>query len=121
MNRSLGVLGRTALSIPLLPQHSREQLHPYVEAALRRLTKSAIRHWPKDDTFNLSNEEKERLKDRKASVALLVDAFDGDADDLLKAHSELSETKRDEIVELLHRIIEHYFLRQGENFASALA
>ncbi|KJC55481.1 hypothetical protein UB31_00430 [Bradyrhizobium sp. LTSP849] len=105
----------------VLPQHSREQLYPYVEAALKRLTKLAIRHWPKDDTFNLSFEETERLKDRKASVALLVEAFDGDLDELLQAHSELNVAKRSEVVELLHRIIEHYFLRQGEKFASALA
>jgi hypothetical protein len=105
----------------VLPQHTREQLSPYVEAALKRLTKLAVRHWTKDDTFNLSFEEKERLKDRKASVALLVDAFDGDVDDLLKDQSGLSEKKREEVVELLHRIFEHYFLRQGENFASALA
>lgn len=105
----------------ILPQHSREQLSPYIEAALKRLTKIAIRHWPADDTFNLSFEEIERLKDRKASVALLVDAFNGDINDLLLTHSELNEAKRSEVIELLHRIVEHYFLRQGENFAASLA
>jgi hypothetical protein len=105
----------------VLPQHSAQQLKPYIDAALKRLTKVAIRHWPADDTFNLSFEEIERLKDRKAAVALLVEAFDNDVEDLLKEHSELSETKRPDVIELIHRIIEHYFLRQGERFAASLA
>ncbi len=41
----------------LLPQHSAPSLKPYIESALGRLIKSAVRHWPTDDTFCLTHQE----------------------------------------------------------------
>lgn len=105
----------------ILPRHATDQLAPHIDAAIRRLTKSAVRHWADDDTFHLSHDETEKLKDRKASVALLVDAFNVDILDLLSTYDTLTSDHSDEIVDLTHRTIGIYFLRQGEKFAAALA
>jgi hypothetical protein len=54
-----------------LPKHSLPQMVPYIDAALKRLSRSAVRHWPKVDEFNLSHEEIERLKDEAAAMRYL--------------------------------------------------
>jgi hypothetical protein len=54
----------------LLPGHSDAQVHGFVDSALRRLTKRAIRHWQKEDEFCLTYEEKLRVNDFKTQAAL---------------------------------------------------
>ena len=54
----------------LLPGHSDAQVHGFVDSALRRLTKRAIRHWQKEDGFCLTYEEKLRVNDFKTQAAL---------------------------------------------------
>lgn len=54
----------------LLPGHSDAQIHRFVDSALHRLTKRAIRHWQKEDEFCLTHEEKLRVADFKAQAAL---------------------------------------------------
>jgi len=54
----------------LLPGHSDSQVHEFVDSALRRLTKRAIRHWQKKDEFCLTHEEKLRVNDFKTQAAL---------------------------------------------------
>ena len=74
----------------LLPGHSSEQVQRYVDGALRRLTKRAIRHWPKDDEFCLTHEEKLRVADFKTEAALaeaeLLSSIGNISDALLSAH-----------------------------------
>jgi hypothetical protein len=95
-----------------LPQHPAAQLAPYVDAALRRLSKGAVQHSAKGDDFNLSPEEAERLKDRAAGIALLNEAFDADVHDIVSAAGETTEGKHVLVAELAHKIIERYFLRK---------
>ncbi len=59
-----------AIVSKLLPGHSQEQIHGYVDAALKRLTKQAIRHWQKEDAFCLTHEEKRNLESFKTNAAL---------------------------------------------------
>lgn len=54
----------------LLPGHSDVQVHGFVDSALRRLTKRAIRHWQKEDEFCLTYEETVRVNDFKTQAAL---------------------------------------------------
>ena len=58
-----------AVSLILLG-HSKTQVYGYVDSALRRLTKRAIRHWTKEDKFCLTHEEKLRVGDFKVETAL---------------------------------------------------
>lgn len=54
----------------LLLGHSDAQVGGFVESALRRLTKRAIRHWVKEDEFCLTHEETLRVGDFKTQAAL---------------------------------------------------
>ena len=54
----------------LLPGHSDAQVQGYLDSALQRLTKRAIRHWQKEDEFCLTHEEKLRVDDFKTQAAL---------------------------------------------------
>jgi hypothetical protein len=54
----------------LLPGHSDAQVHGYVDSALRRLGKRAIRHWQKEDEFCLTYEEKLRVNGFRTQAAL---------------------------------------------------
>ena len=59
----------------LLPQHSPNQLNPFIDGALKRLSKNAIKHWEKLDEFHLSFEEVRRTQERVTRVTLLNQAF----------------------------------------------
>ena len=54
----------------VLASHSEEQVHRFVDSALHRLTKRAIRHWTKEDEYCLTYEETLRVKDFKVQAAL---------------------------------------------------
>ena len=54
----------------ILPGHRPEHVHRFVDSALVRLTKRAIRHWKKEDEFCLSYEEKLRVNEYKIHAAL---------------------------------------------------
>jgi hypothetical protein len=104
-----------------LPQHPPKQLVPYIDAALKRLAKSAVRHWQKEDEFTLSHEESERLKDTAAAIQILNEAFEADLRDILTATGAVSGEKQAHTLELVRRLIERYFLQRGEEFAASLA
>jgi hypothetical protein len=104
-----------------LPQHGEDQLAPFVDAALRRLTKSAVRHWPKVDEFNLSHQESERLKDVAASIQLLNRAFEADLREILALIPDFPGEREIEIIDIVRDVVESYFLKRGEEFAALLA
>jgi hypothetical protein len=54
----------------LLPGHPVAQVDVYVDSALQRLTKKAIRHWQQLDEFCLTYEERQRASDFKTNAAL---------------------------------------------------
>jgi len=104
-----------------LPQHALARLIPYIDAALRRLAKTAVRHWPKTDEFNLSYEESERLKDEAAAITNFKDVFEYDVLDIASIDDNAPVDNKPVIVETVHRIVERYFMQRGEEFAASLA
>jgi len=71
-------LGRKAIKDSvkrLFPEHPPEQVDGFVDIALKRLTKKAIRHWQLEDEFCLSFEETQRISDYKISAALADEAL----------------------------------------------
>jgi hypothetical protein len=105
----------------LLPQHNASQLEPFVNAALRRLPKSVVKHYAKEDEFHISHEEAERTKDRVASLALLQNAFSSDVHDIVHKVLNGDEAKLLKTQALIREIIERYFYRLGEEFAQSVA
>ena len=105
----------------LLPQHGSAQLVPFVDAALKRLERSVVKHYQKQDEFHLSHEEVERTKDRVAGLTLLQDAFSSDARDIVGPTVGANEALAVRSVTFLRTIIETYFYRLGEEFAQSVA
>ncbi|NTG65158.1 hypothetical protein G6L45_33445 [Agrobacterium rhizogenes] len=105
----------------LLPQHDVSQLAPFVDAALKRLDKSAVKYYPREDEFHVSYEEVERTKDRIAGLALLQESFRADVHDIVRTILQDDTEKIAQAQNLIREIIETYFYRLGEEFAQSVA
>lgn len=105
----------------MLPKHPPVQLTPYIDSALLRLSKAAIRHWPGDDTFCISYQEAQNQSTLAARIQILNDEFDEDALEIASSIGVLNEARRDEFLEIVRTAIGKYFLKKGEEFASAIA
>jgi len=105
----------------LLPQHEPGQLVPFVDAALKRLERSAVKHYVNHDDFHISHEEIEKTKDRIAGLALLQAGFISDVHDIVQSAlgDGYADIKFAEV--LIGRILETYFYRLGEEFAQSVA
>jgi hypothetical protein len=90
-------------------------------SALGRLAKSAIRHWQADDTFCLSHQELERLKNVAADIQLLNDEFDLDTLEIASSIGVVHDEAQSLLFETVRTIVGKYFLKKGEEFAAAIA
>lgn len=104
----------------MLPQHSVNQLKPFIDSAISRLSKRVVKHHVQGDQFHISFEEVEATKNRVAEIALLHQAFRADVEEMLQRDSNLEESKYEQVIDLVKNCIELYFYRLGEEFAQAL-
>lgn len=104
-----------------LPQHTENKLIPLIDAALNRLSKGAVKFWKQDDSFHISHEEAERIKDVSAKLFLQVSGFEFEINELIEnsAGVQISDVKK--FINVIREVIETYFLRRGEEFAAAAA
>ena len=72
----------------ILPSHPSDTVDVYVDAALKRLDKSSVRHWRKDDTYCASHDERSRT--RESLVKL--EAADLELSEALERHVRSSAT-----------------------------
>ncbi|HVZ37232.1 MAG TPA: hypothetical protein VG963_32640 [Polyangiaceae bacterium] len=110
----------------LLPSHDASDVNRYVHNALDRMSKVTVRHYRKDDSFCLTHEERARLAEGLARLALLNEAFGRELDENLDFVAEgmkvdLSTTDREPVHERLRRIIERFLFERGEAFVEALS
>lgn len=105
----------------LLPRHAKEMLVPHINAALLRMSRSAIRHWTADDSFCLSHEEGLRLANAAAEIQILNDEFDQDVLEIAESISPLEPEQEDYFLEVVRTVIGKHFLEKGEEFATAIA
>jgi hypothetical protein len=105
----------------LLPQHQPNQLIPFIDAAISRLDRRAIKHYPAQDEFHISHDELERTKDRVAGLVILQQSFSSDIQDIIKVSVEDDQEFRDRSEILLRTIVEKYFFRLGEEFAQSVS
>ncbi len=102
-----------------VPQHSETVLKAYVDAALNRLKRGAVSEWG-DDTFHLSHTEVERLKDSSAKLLLMRGAFERDVTELVQTSTNVVVPNLSSFLDAVRQCIETYFLKRGEEFASAV-
>lgn len=105
----------------LLPQHQPNQLAPFVDGALRRLERTAVKHYVGPDEFHIAHEEVERTKDRVAELALLQAAFSADVLDIVQLTLGDDGALITQSEDLLRSIVGTYFYRLGEEFAQSVA
>lgn len=121
------VLPRAAIHeavLDLLPARDQAFVLRETDKALSRLTKHFIRHMAKDDTFCLTFEERERLKERLTEVEIddqslrqeLIDIVSAVAPDRISGNSEIVK----ELAANSRVALEKFLLQRGEMFAHAL-
>jgi hypothetical protein len=104
----------------LLPQHVQTQLKPFVDAALRRLERSTIKHYHAEDEFHLAFEESERTKDKVAELAILNASLMSDARDIIELTVSNDEDLISRSATLVRSIMDSYFYKLGEEFAQSV-
>ncbi len=104
-----------------LPRHQLSQLIPFIDAALKRMTKTSIKHHNNGDQFHIDYHESERIKGVAASIQALKDEFDADVDEIVSFMSDINASEKPNIANNIQNIVESYFLRKGEEFAASLA
>ena len=107
----------------LLPGHSHPQVHGFVDSALRRLTKRAIRHWQKQDEFCLTHEEKLRVNDFKTQAALgeteLLASISAISTAILSTR-EVSDTQGAALTRCIRAATDAVLLERSQAFAIAV-
>jgi len=108
----------------LLPAHAETQVEGYVEGALRRLEKKAIRHWTKEDEFCLTHDEVQRLTHYQIRNALADDDLRAQVKALvvsaltpLRVEPEFFETA----TVIVRGAVERFLVERSQTFALAVA
>lgn len=104
----------------LLPRHTSLQLRPFIAAAIKRLSRQAIKAHKSPERYHISFEEAATTKDKYAAIALLNASFQDDVEDVLMAKDVSAAAKLQEYSALVRNAIEMYFYRLGEEFAQSL-
>jgi hypothetical protein len=109
----------------LLPSHEHDEVAMYVNRALERLERQAVRRWTKEDEYCLTYEERSRLSEALAHLELLEREF---AEELHEHATFLCEALKtdvpadlDAVALRARRVLELYLFARGEEFVSALA
>ncbi|MBF0294998.1 MAG: hypothetical protein HQL96_07385 [Magnetococcales bacterium] len=103
----------------LLPDHAHNDVKILIDAALKRLTKKSIKHWQKEDEFCLSHEEKLKLIDYEAKLALLeaslIKAIEEICDQVLLSYN-ITKYKNEFII-CLRKTTESVMFNRSQTFA----
>lgn len=105
----------------LMPRHASEKIGPHVDSALRRLSKSVIKHNTKTNDYHLAYQELLRLEDRAASIQSLRADYEADVNDVITTDTRINEADRDIVRHYIVRIVELFLHSRGEQFAAAVA
>jgi len=96
-----------------------------IDNSLHRLTKKYIRHWQKEDEFNLTYEESQRILCRIAELekekAEFIDVVKANCSNCLKDTNPIQHVDLDEMCNRILRILEKLFYKHGELFVSAVS
>jgi hypothetical protein len=108
----------------ILSSHPEDLVDRYTDNALTRMTKKYIRHWKAEDEFCLTHDERVRLSEGIAAYESERNILRNTIKSLLEKYAgdklRIIETKSDDIVLQVERIIEEYLNKRGEKFAAAI-
>ena len=107
----------------LLPNDAAERVDQLTDSALARLTKRAIRHYPKTDEFCLAYEEMQRITEYIAGQELAESALKSEMQNVVSRCPAPSGTLAPDpkvVTGRLRRIVEKCLFDRAESFASAV-
>jgi hypothetical protein len=108
----------------VLPSHPKDAIESHVDRALDSLPKEIVRHWKKEDSFCLSQEERERVSERLAELvqrkATLLSEIRFQLKDRLGSDYVIGTDELADLAERTRRVLEKLLLSRGEAFVAAL-
>ncbi|MFT8700313.1 MAG: hypothetical protein ABF802_04865 [Acetobacter orientalis] len=104
-----------------LPRHSSEKLKPFIISSLERQIKKkkTIKFHTKDNTYHISHEEKERIREKSIKIVKRRVDFENEIKEI-SSSSNTVITNIDLFTSSVKEIIEKYFLKCGEEFAESI-
>lgn len=106
----------------VLPGHPAEQLTSYVDAAIRRLGKASIKHWPGDE-FCLSHDEVQKFNNFRVANALAESGLTASVEaisTLLLSARAIPQEHRPEFALRLRRATDAVLFERSQAFAMAV-
>jgi len=108
----------------VLPSHPKDAIDVHVDRALNSLPKEIVRHWKKEDSFCLSQDERERVSERLAELvqrkATLQSEIRFQLKDRLGSDYVIGTDELTDLAERTRRVLEKLLLSRGEAFVAAL-
>jgi hypothetical protein len=110
----------------ICPSHDLKEIQDYVDRALERMTKKAIRHWAKpDDSFCLAHDERVRIAEGMASLALKNERLDQEIEVHLRFVAEglgedLALANLPDVILRVRRVMERFLFERGEAFVESI-
>jgi hypothetical protein len=100
-----------------------QEIRTHVDAALTRLNKRVIRHWPTYDEFHLTHDESRRLRERLTELEDRDRSLGREISSILRDQFSKAGIKVEDVtpyIERIRRILEGVFLQRGEVFATSV-
>ena len=121
MNRA-DIHGR---AIALFPSHDSDVVTEYIDRALERMDKRFLRHYRSDDSWLLNYDERAKLAEGVARLALLDAAFMSELENNLvfvatSLDIDLHLVDRGPLLQRARRVLERFLYERGERFADAV-
>ncbi|WP_145985491.1 hypothetical protein [Marilutibacter maris] len=107
----------------MVPEHDTEFALREVDKALRRLDKTVIRHYQKEERYCLSNEEVMRIRDRLVDLEIQESTLNSEIHEVFSslANAESPNVNPDLLVVAARAAIERFLMERGESFVDATA
>jgi len=108
-----------------VPSHAVDDINLYVDAALARMTKQELRHWPANDEYCLSHAERSRLREEIAKLELLDQVFENEIAGNIAfvaagLGADVGMIDVPSVVTRVRRVLEQFLMERGEAFTASV-
>jgi hypothetical protein len=109
----------------LLPSHDREEIVDYVDRALERMERRVLRHYIAEDAWLLNYEERKKIAEAVATLAVLDEAFSAEVAENLRfvadsLQVDIHLVDIEPVVARTRRVMERFLYERGEMFAESI-